>query len=239
MFRTSSVVALLSVAALSGATHAGTIVNVSDPSGLKAEAEFTLTGPTTLTIRLRNISTGVPVGFTSADQILTGVSWDFGLPGGNGGEPTITAGSVLIGPNSASVNFSTGLFGAGADVSREWGYGNSPSGMSFQNFLSALAAGSTQLPGTNRDGPDNLNGPQGGLIPKPAPIVDLGGLGAIQDEIIATLTLSTAISNLDFLNTNLVRFEFGSDAKFLTTPTPGASALLLIGGAIAGRRRRN
>lgn len=229
---------LLSVTALTGAAHAGTIVTATDPSGLKAEAEFTLTGPTTLTIRLRNISTGVPMGFSNSDQILTGVSWDFGLAGSNPGEPTITAGSVLIGASSASVNFSTGSFGAGADISREWGYGNSPSGMSFQNFLSALQAGSTQLPGVNRDGPDALNGPQGGLVASPA-IVDLGGLGAVQDEIIATLTLSTAISNLDFLNSNLVRFEFGSDAAFLTTPTPGASALLLIGGAIAGRRRRN
>ena len=62
---------------------AGTVIFFSDPSGLSAEAEFTMLNPTTLEVRLRNTSTGVPFGFDEADQLLTGISWDFGEVGQN------------------------------------------------------------------------------------------------------------------------------------------------------------
>ena len=239
MFYVRSVLASAAALALAGSAFAGgDLITVTGPAGLKASAEFTIINPTTLQISLKNLSTGVPVGFTEAAQILTGVSWDFGLPGANLSDPTITGGSVVIGATSFSVNFSTGSFGPGDDVSAEWGYGNAPSGASLQNFLSALQAGTTQFPGVNRDGPTNVDGPQGGVVATP-PILDLSGLGAVQNEVVPTLTLSKSISNLEFLYTNLVRFEFGSDAAFITNPTPGASALLLIGGLAAARRRRN
>lgn len=240
MFRARCVIASLSaLAAASSAFAGGDLITVTGPAGLMASAEFTIINPTTLQIKLKNLSTGVPMGFSNSDQVLTGVSWDFGLPGANVNDPTITGGTVFTGATSASINFSITNVGANANVSGEWGYGNSPSGASLQNFFSALQAGSTPFGGANLDSTTNLDGPQGGLVPKPNPIVALGGLGVIQDEVVATLTLSKSISNLEFLYTNLVRFEFGSDAAFVTNPTPGASALLLIGGVMAGRRRRN
>ena len=219
---------------------AGFIFFYSDPSGLAAEAEFTLLNPTTLEIRLRNTSTGVPLGFDNADQILTGVSWDFGSPGINVGDVMILGGSVVIGPGSASVDFDAGSFGPGADVSGEWGFSNQDGTGMLTNFISGNAAQATPFGGPNLDGPDNIDGPQGGLISS-AFFLPLGGLGAIQDEIIATLTLSAAMTDAQLLadlNSNSTVVEFGSDAAFLTgVPAPGALGLLAVA-AIARRRRR-
>jgi len=200
----------------------------SDPSGLGAEAEFTLLGGgMTLEIRFRNTSTGLPDGFESADQILTGLSWDFGTPGSNG-EAEITGGVVMTGPDSMSINFDVIDVGPNESVSGEWGFGNEGGSGALTNFLSAHGAQATPFGGDNLDGPENLDGPQGGLIGDPI-LLDLGGLGAIQDEVIATLTLSEAIDDLGFLSDNPVRVEFGSDAFFITTPEPASFGLMVVG----------
>lgn len=229
------VVGLLALVSLASTSQGVTIFG-SAAGGLSAEAEFTLENSTTLKVRLRNTSTGVPSGFTSSDQLLTSVAWDFGAPGSNALDVTIIGGTVLIGPTSQALNFSAGAFGANANVSGEWGYGNSAQSGLLTNFLTALQAGSTAFSATNLDGPSNLDGPQGGLVSSSMP-VSLGGLGAIRNEIVATLTLSGPISNLSFLNTNQVRFEFGSDAAFITVPAPSALAMLAPV-ALLGRRRR-
>ena len=70
----------------------------------------------------------------------------------------------------------------------------------------------------------------------PLPVA-MGGLGAIQTEVIATLTLSNSVPNLDFLAANMVRVEYGSDAAFITVPEPTTILLLTLGGAAALRRR--
>ncbi|MFT5423187.1 MAG: hypothetical protein ACI89L_000961 [Phycisphaerales bacterium] len=208
------------------------------PGGLAAEAEFTLINPTTLEVRLKNISTGVPLGFSNSDQLLTGISWDFGIAGVN--DPTdahIIGGFVEIGSSSFSVDFDTGSYGSGTDVSGEFGYGNNDgSGMKL-NFFSANSAGATSFGGPNLDGPAGLDGPQPGLISS-AFSLPLGGLGAIQDEVVATLTLDQSLTDLSFLWANGMRVEFGSDAAFITIPTPASAALLGLGGLLATRRRR-
>lgn len=209
------------------------MITLTDPSGLAAEAEFDLLNATTLEIRLRNISTGVPGGFSNSDQLLTSVAFDLGAPGDNGGDPDITGGSVVIGPTSASVNFSTGSYGPGANVSGEYGYGNGGTTGLTPNFISANTAGATDFGGPNLDGPAGLDGPQAGLLANPE-LVPLGGLGAIQDEIIATVTLSQPVSDLSFLSNGVI-VEFGSDAAFLPEP---ASLALLLGGLIPALRRR-
>jgi MYXO-CTERM domain-containing protein len=72
----------------------------------------------------------------------------------------------------------------------------------------------------------------------------MGGLGAIRDEIIITVTLSGSITEqelVDALTEHGTRVEFGSDAAFLTgelVPTPGAVALLGVAGLFGRRRRR-
>jgi hypothetical protein len=232
--RYSCIAAAFVVAALPFNASASELLTLSDPglNGLSAEVEFTLAGPTTLVVRIRNTSTGVPAGFDSSDQLLTGVSWDFGDPGGT----EITGGSAVIGPTSASVDFESGSYGPDYDVSGEYGYGNAGGSGALPNFVSGNTAGATPFGGANLDGPAGLDGPQAGLVADPI-LVDLGGLGAIQNEIIATLTLSESISDLDFLYENHVRVEFGSDAAFIETPEPG-SMLLLLAGVLLTRRRR-
>lgn len=185
-----------------------------DASGLSAEAQFTLTGGgSMLEIRFENTSTGVPMGFDAADQILTGVSFDLGAPGVNVGDPLILGGSVETGATSASLNFDISNVGASADVTGEWGYANSPTTNTYPNFVSAHGAGATPFGGTNLDGPAGLAGPAGGLI-GPSIFVDLGGQSAIQFEIIATISLDAVLTDLDFLD-NGARVEYGSDAAFL------------------------
>lgn len=212
----------------------------NDPSGLSAEAEFTVLSPTTLQIRLQNTSTGTPDGFSNSDQILTGLSWDFGEPGFNG-DVTITGGSVVIGSGSASVDFDTGSYGPGFDVSGEWGYGNMDGTGALTNFVTANTALATPFGGANLDGPDSIDGPQGGLVANPL-LIALGGIGAIQDEVIATLTLSGPITEAQLLIDlvgNGTRVEFGSDAAFIPgTLVPGPGALGLLVSAVVIRRGR-
>jgi len=212
----------------------------SDPllPGLLAEVEFTLLDPTSLRVRISNVSTGVPTGFSNSDQLLTGVSWDFGLKGACAGDPTITGGTMLIAPDSLALNFSTGAYGPGADVSGEWGYGDTGGSGALTNFVTTNAAHATRFVGANLDGPSGLSGPQGGLAALP-PAVSLGGLGAIQHEVIATLTLSAPLGNLHFLHQNGLRVEFGSDAAFIEVPEPaaGGSFVAIALSLIAARRR--
>ena len=229
---------LVAAALACQSASAGTVVLFSDPSGLSAEAEFTMLTPTTLEVRLKNTSTGAPLGFDSSDQILTGVSWDFGDVGFNG-DAMITGGAVATGPGSASVNFSVANVGANADVSGEYGYGNMDGTGALTNFVSANAAVGIPFGGANLDGPVNVDGPQGGLISS-AFSLPLGGLGAIEDEIIATLTLSEPVAQADVLgDLGLARVEFGSDAFFITNPEPASVALLGLGGlTLMSTRRR-
>lgn len=222
---------IVASALLAANADAGVIINFNDPSGLAGQAEFDLLNPTTLQVRLRNTSTGVPVGFDSADQLLT--SCAFLLNGG----VTITGGSVFTGATSASVNFDITNVGASADVSGEWGYGN-VGNTGYGALLQSFSSNNAQVDpfgGANLDGRTNLDGPQGGLVANPA-LVALGGLGAIQDEVIATLNLSAAIADLSFLSNGVI-IEFGSDAAFLV-PAPGALALLGLAGLVGARRRR-
>ena len=69
-------------------------------------------------------------------------------------------------------------------------------------------------------------------------LVPLGGLGAIQNEVVATLTLDTALADLGFLFANGVEVEFGSDAFFIFVPEPGSGALLAAALAGLGVLRR-
>ena len=226
--------------ALAGAAQAGELFLLSDPSGLAAEAEFTLLGPTSLQVRLRNTSTGVPLGSTEADQILTGVSWDFGAPGVNVGDVDIIAGSVMTGPTSLSLNFSVTDVGPSADVSGEYGYGNDDGTGALPNFISSNTAGSIGFGGANLDGPADRDGPQAGLVAAPV-LIPLNGLGAIQDEIIATVTLDRPITEQELLAdlySHHVRVEFGSDATFLETPEPQTVVMLVLGAATLFRVRR-
>ena len=229
--------------ALTSSSSASLLFIYTDASGLSAEAEFSVTGATELTIRLKNTSTGVPDGFSNSDQLLTAVSWDFGEPGFNG-DITITGGTVFTGPDSASINFDILNVGPNTNVSGEWGFGNTDGTGLLPNLVSTIEAQATPFfGGVNLDGPVELNGPQGGLVADPK-LVPLGGLGAIRDEIIIRLSLSGEITEAELLADLLANgtlIEFGSDQAFLVgafIPSPGALALLVLAGALAGRRQK-
>ena len=231
----------LALGVLAPPATAGFVFTFDDGSGLSAEAEFTLTGPTTLVVRLKNTSTGIPGGFSNSDQLLTGISWDFVHPGLSG-DAVILGGSATTGPTSFSVNFDVQNVGPNEDVSGEWGYGNSGGSGLLPNFITAMQAHSTPFGGANLDGPVRMDGPQGGLVSSFASI-DLGGIGAIQDEIIASLDLSRAMTEselLDDLASSGLRVEFGSDAYFIDTiPASGMLALFALAGLVGSRRRRS
>ena len=222
------------------------VLMFSDPSGLAAEAEFTMLDPTTLEIRLRNTSTDVPDGFDEAMQILTTISWDFGQVGVHDDDPQIIGGAVVIGPTSQSVNFNVNGpsspqdFGPGTDLSGEYGFGNTGNTDALINSLSGNTAHVALFSDGNLDGPNNISGPQAGLIANPA-IIALSGLGAIQNEIVATLNLSKPVAQADVLgDLGIARVEFGSDAAFIDTPEPASLALALWGTVtllLSGRRR--
>jgi hypothetical protein len=221
--------------AAAAAASAETLVLTGD-DGLAAEAQFTLVDDTTLEVRLRNTSTGAPAWFDSSDQILTGISWDFGLPGNDPADIAITGGFVVLGPDSYSLGFDAGDFGPGDDVSGEFGYGNDGTTDMFANMLTVNQSHATPFGGDNLDGPPVLGGPQGGLVADPL-VLSLGGQGAIQTEVVATLYLSDNLTDLSFLQDNPVRVEFGSDAAFLTVPAPGAATLLGLGAMLRRRQR--
>lgn len=206
------------------------LVIFSDSSGLSATADFSLIDSDELKIVLTNTSTGMPAGFDNSDQLLTGISFDLG-----GLE--IIGGNVIIGPDAAdmSINFDAGQFGQGDDVSSEWGYGNNvtTTGM-LVNMVSVNTSQMTAFsPGPNLDGPENLGGPQGGLLANPG-IVDLGGLGAIQNSVVITLSLNSDLSGLGFLENGVI-VEYGSDAAFI--PEPTTVALLVLGSISLIRRK--
>lgn len=215
-------------------TFAGTILQFSNSDGLKGEAEFTWINATTLEVRLKNTSTSVPAAFgDGADQLLTSISWQFD------GTTTISGGSVKSGPSSASLNFSVTVV-PDMVISGEYGFGNAGATGLLTNFVSSNTANATPFGGANLDGPPVLDGPQAGLAANPLPI-GLGGQGAIQNEWIATLTLTgDPLGNLGFLANGAV-IEFGSDAAFIKVPEPSSvalTALAILGLAAFGWRRR-
>lgn len=215
----------------------------TDLNGLSARAVFTLDtdNASSLEIELINTSTGVPVGFGNDDQLLTSISFDLGDPGVNGGDPVITGGTVVIGPGGRSINFDwvQQQLGPGDDVSGEWGFGNDDGTGMLANLVSALQAETTAFGGDNLDGDEDIDGPQGGISADP-PLVAIGGLGAAADSVVITLSLDAPLTDLNFLDTNGVIVEFGSDAAFLV-PEPATLALLALGAlapVLSGRRLR-
>ncbi len=230
MNRAICIVALCAGGALASQANAD-FFTFLDPvnTGFSAEAEFTLINANTLEVRLKNTSTS-NAGQSGADIILTGLSWD--MPG------TITGGTVVTGGSSFSINFDTGV-GANANLGGEWGY--NAGGALATGMLGDMISGNTSqmvaFGGPNLDGPAGLDGPQAGLI-SAASAGSLGGQAAIQDELVATLTVSNALSDLSFLSNTAPRIEWGSDFSFVDAPTPGTLAIAGLSGLTMIRRRR-
>lgn len=238
--------------ALAGTAPASAILyTFNHESGLAAEAEFTLVDSTHLEIRMRNTSTGVPGDASAVDQLLTGISFDIGFAQGHFADQTLTTGGVAIGANSQSVNFDSGTYGEGFDVSAEFGFsnnGDSSMGSHLQNLVAATEFGGNFLPfnGENLNGPLEITSAGAGLLSSAEPI-PIGGLTAIQSEVIVSLTLSFSVGSIDDIVGNGVRASFGDPAVgnvlyldgIQSLPAPAAISLLALAGCTATRRRRD
>ena len=235
-----AVLVFAGILAVAGTVQADMISRTYDfsdaESGLAARATFylDLARPDLLGIELVNMSTSLPEWFDSADQILTGVSFD--LRG-----PQIMTGQAFIGEGGRSINFSrvSHPLGPWANVSGEWGYGNDGTTGMLPNLVSSMTAHTTPFPGANLDGPVNLNGPQGGLVPQ-TPLLSLGGQGAIAGPVVMALQLDRGLENLAFLDRGSI-VEFGSNAAYLNSsvPEPASLGLLsLLGLGVVCRRRK-
>lgn len=269
MILTTMAVALVGLMVLGspGPASADTIVfwNPSNPTvvGLNAEAIFHQVDATHIDITLINISTAQPTilndNYTasqnSANQLLVGLGFDLGV--------AITGGSAFIASSPSSTGlFDTGTYGAGTNVSVEWGFANNvtftavnfapgcPTGgctVTMADYLSTISAQTTVFQAVNGshpnlDGPSSLNGPQPGMATNP-PLYALGGVGATETATLYHLILSGPVDLTNF-DPSTVRFEFGSALIFgkPSTPVPEPASLLLLGSGLAGlvlwRRRK-
>jgi len=257
----AAVVLLLGIAGRSDAVTIDYAVTIPTATGQTASADFIFLSPTTLQITLRETTPAGASSLTGSPAVLTGLG--FHLPGSaaivrhadDGTDSTVT-----IAAGSASVGFSEGDLGAGADVSWEWGRGNEiqldGGGTSLLDdelfdLVSAvfLEPDLGRLDGLNRDGESQIDGPQGGLLDDSAA---RGGLGVIDNAVVFTLMLSQGLSLAEqslFLGGlrggSVVRYGRGDneggahqhkqqDASFGVAAVPEPASLLLLAAGLAG-----
>ena len=196
------------------------------PTGLSGTVDMTLSG-NVLTITLVNTSAAGSA--SGANGLLSGLA--FNLPGYSGAVDII-GGSVILGPGSSFVNSPVG------DLSKEWGFQNSNApghfnGLAVDTVVATMEADTTtKFAGGNITLPDVLDGPEYGLVRTGG---NAGGLSAVQNSVVVTLTLSKTIAPGDYatylgrINSGLVAIEFGSPTGAVPD---GGSTLVLLGSAL-------
>jgi hypothetical protein len=208
--------------------------NNSEPlNGLAARATFDLAG-TQLTILLENTSTGVPASFLAADSLL--VSIGMNLPDG----VSISSGEdAVIGPGSYGVG-SWSDRTAGDSVGEQWIWTNEFGGDLMDTYAQVISTSSGQGGGTVTrfdGGNGSVDGPYGGIVADPPILPVPDNKPAVSDSIVFTVTLSSGLSDAQLATVaDASIVEFGSNARYLTTPEPASLVLLLLGAVV--RRRR-
>lgn len=190
-------------------------------SSINGTVDMTLAG-NILTIVLTNTTSEV-ASLDAANNLLTGVGFD--LPS----SVDVVGGTATSAGGASNINFNSSI----TNVSGEWGYGNSKQGQ-FNNAISSIdAIVATLVASTDNkfdpnkvENPDNLAGPEFGLLSASVDASVAGGLNAIQDSItIAVILSGTLPSNLlDQIEAGDVVISFGSsNSSVITTPPPDPS----------------
>ncbi len=211
--------------------------NANPLNGLAAQATWRVDG-TTLTITLKNTSTGVPKGAEVSDSLL--VSLAFNLGDGI----TITSGTyAIVGAGSTGLGSWSDLL-AGDSVADQWLWTNDGGGDLLESFANIISTSNGQGGGDtfsfNGDPDPNVGGPFGGIAATPPLIAIPGPQQAVSDSIEFQLTLDATLTQSQLAAiAGAAVVEFGSDYQYLAVPAPGALPLLGIGGmSLLARRRR-
>ena len=243
MHTKSRLFGILAVLAIASPTQAGIVVdyvvdsggdNMNPLNGLSARATFEVSG-TNLMILLENTSTDVPMGFEVSDSLL--VSLGMNMTG-----VTIESGNAaVVAPGSLGLGLWS-LLGPGDSVAEEWLWTNDFGGDLMETFAQIVSTSAGQNGGTSTrfDGlPGTVDGPFGGIAASPPVIAVPDSERAVSNGILFDLTLTDTLTEAQLqtiANSSIV--EFGSDQKYLSVPEPSAFALLVVAGALLGRRAR-
>ena len=207
--------------------------NPNGPSGLLAQSTFAMADDT-LTIVLRNTSTGVPDSTEETDSLLVSLGFDLG-------DVIIMSGNTaVIAPGSVGLG-GWGALGAGDSVAGEWLWTNEGGGDLLEDYTQVISTSQGFGAGTawTFDGVEPLvSGPFGGIAADPVLIPIPGTKPAVSNAIVFELTLSRMLSEAELAGiaaSSIV--EFGSDYQYLAVPAPGVLGVLALAG-IARRRRR-
>jgi len=236
-FRNALSVRALAIAAVASFTSlAAASVTFSGTSGnLAASAEFDISAGS-LIVRLTNTSSAdvlIPA------DILTGVYFDVG-----GSPLSLTPVSATLFGGSI-VHFGSN---GGGNMGGEFAYASSlvgaPGAADYGISSSGLGLfGNPNFNGPNLGGPAGVDGLQYGITSAGDNVATgnaavTGGNELIQNSV--EFTLSGLPQGFDLNSIGNVWFQYGTSLSEpqVSTPAPGALALLGLGGLIVGRRRR-
>lgn len=211
--------------------------NPNPVNGLAAQASWRIDGAT-LTIVLRNASTGVPIGAEVSDSLLVSLAFDLG-----DGVSITSGNSAVIGAGSVGLGTWSGL-GPGDSVADQWLWTNDFGGDLLASYANVISTSNGQGGGDtysfNGVANPNVDGPFGGIAASPPLIAIPGPQQAVSDSIEFELTLNAALTRSELQAiAGAAIVEFGSDYQYLTAvPAPGAAGLLALGMTSVLRRRR-
>ncbi|MBL0870060.1 MAG: PEP-CTERM sorting domain-containing protein [Phycisphaerales bacterium] len=236
MNRTITLSALCAFVGLAASANASVVFTSTGAGGRAASVEFSTSG-NNLVVRLTNTSL---IDITAPAQVLTGVYFNI-----SGGSISLSRVSALLAAGSSVVGDTQP---AGGVVGGEWAYrgGISIAGASYGISSVGLGVfgGGDLFPGPDLDSPTSPNGVNYGITTNNDNFSNNNGgasVPLIRNSVVFTLSGLPTGFDLGRISGVVVQYGSALDEPQDTTtlvPTPGALALLSMGGLVASRRRR-